>query len=308
MHVTLVPQVVARLVDAYLGGRGSAAAAAESGAIAAIEERLADFFARGRAAHPKLAVEDVAFAAHLGRVGAVVDGPRTAETQAADLFLCCAALQGDDLAVRILRDRHHGVIASYIGPIDSSPSFFDEVEQRLWDSALIGSADRAPKLLSYVGRGPLGAWIGVAAQRIALMMRRSEAAEQRAFETVAREARSALEDPELAFIKETLREPFERALVGALASLDDRQRMIYRLHVVDGLTVDRIGAMYGVSHSTISRWLAGARTAIVAEARRLLQEEAHVSPEEFDSLARLLASGLDLSASLVLRGSEVPPV
>ena len=49
--------------------------------------------------------------------------------------------------------------------------------------------------------------------------------------------------------------------------------------------------------------MASARAAIVEEAQRLLRQELDVSAEEFDSLARLLASQLDLNISLVLRKS-----
>jgi len=294
-----LPRVVARLADAYFAARGASPPAAPA-ALDAVEKTLADLWIRGRAGHPEFGVDGASFAAHLGHCGAAVEGLGSREIHAEDLYLCCAALIGDEVAVRALRDRHQAVLPAYVGPIDRARPFLDEVEQRLWDSALIRAADRPPKLASYSGKGPLVAWIGVAAQRIALMMRRSEAAEKRALGNVAAETRSALADPELAFIKENLREPFESALKQAIASLDDRQRMIYSLHIVDGLTVERIGTMYGVSHTTISRWLASARADIVAEARRLLERDAHIAADEFDSLARLLASQLDLSSSLVL--------
>jgi RNA polymerase sigma-70 factor (ECF subfamily) len=142
--------------------------------------------------------------------------------------------------------------------------------------------------------------LGVASQRIALTRRRSEAAEKRALDSVALEARRPVADPELAFVEEHLREPFQRAIIDALKTLDDRQRMIYSLHAVDGLTIERIGAMYGVNHSTVSRWMASARAAVIAEAQRLLRDEMQLRADEFDSLARLLAGQLDLSVSLVL--------
>jgi RNA polymerase sigma-70 factor, ECF subfamily len=265
------------------------------------EQTLAALYARGRAVHPDLGVDDVAFAAHLGRCGAAVEGLCGADVHAEDLYLCCAGLLGDDGAVRALRTRHRAVLAGYLRPIDGSPSFLEEVEQRLWDSALVGSIEAAPKLASYSGKGPLAAWVGVAAQRIALMIRRSEAAEKRALDTVAVETHLVAADPELAFVKEHLREPLQRAIVQALNALDDRQRMIYSLHVVDGLTIERIGAMYGVSQSTVSRWMAGARAAIVEHARTALRDEMHVPAEEFESLVRLLSSQLDLSVSGILR-------
>jgi RNA polymerase sigma-70 factor (ECF subfamily) len=295
-----------RLVEAYLEARGPATPKGTgAGDRGALDEVLAALHGRGRAAHPQLAVDDRMFAAHLGRCGAQVDvdGKGAADLHAEDLYICCAALLGDETAVRALREHHRPVLAGYLRPLDASPDLLDEVEQRLWDSALIGSSGAPAKLGSYAGRGPLGAWLGVAAQRIALMMRRSDAAQKRALDNIARETDRASADPELAFVKEHLREPFQRAIVDALKTLDDRQRMIYSLHVVDGLTVERIGAMYGVSHSTVSRWMASARAAVMAEAQRQLRDVMQIAPEEFDSLARLLSSQLDLSVSLVLGNS-----
>ena len=293
---------MAQLVDAYVAARAANAPVGPPPAEReALERTLAGLCARGRAAHPELAVEDVVFAAHLGRCGAAVEGASADDVHAEDLYLACAGLLGDETAVRELREKHRHVLANALRRLDSSPSFFDEVEQHLWDAALIGGVDAAPKLASYSGRGLLAGWLGVAAQRIAISIHRQEAAEKRALDNVAAaEAGMVRNDPELAFVKEHLREPFQRAIISALNALDDRQRLIYSLHLVSGLTLDRIAAIYRVNRSTVTRWMAGARAAIVAEAQRLLHDGMHVSPEEFDSLARLLTSQLDLSVSSVL--------
>jgi DNA-directed RNA polymerase specialized sigma24 family protein len=97
--------------------------------------------------------------------------------------------------------------------------------------------------------------------------------------------------------------PFQRAFSQALLSLSDRERMVYRLHIVDGLTVKRIAKTYGVSRSTVSRWMASARSNVVAEVQRLLRDELRASAEDYKSLSRLLVSQLDLSVSRLLRKS-----
>jgi RNA polymerase sigma-70 factor (ECF subfamily) len=86
----------------------------------------------------------------------------------------------------------------------------------------------------------------------------------------------------------------------ALAGLPDRERMVMRLHLVGGMSVEAIGKMYDVSQSTVSRWLAKARETIVKTAQALLHERLRVAPEEFQSLAALVVSQLDLSLSRVL--------
>ncbi len=292
-----------RLVDALRAALGTAVSGGGTadGDARALELVLMALYARGRAAHPDVAVEAVMFAAHLGKCGApvgTIEGG--ANIHAEDLYLCCAALLGDVVAVRHLRHANRPVLAGYLRHIDSSPAFVDEIEQRLWDSALVGTIDVSPKLASYAGRGPLAGWLGVAAQHIALMLRRHEAAEGRAADGLGAEVQRIARDPELAFVKQHLRDQFQRAVSQALLALPDRERMMYRLHVVDGLTVERIGKMYGVAHSTVSRRMASARESIIAEARRVLREEMNVAPEEYESLARLLVSQLDLSVSRLL--------
>jgi RNA polymerase sigma-70 factor (ECF subfamily) len=265
-----------------------------------LERTLEALVSRGRAAHPDLSLDAVAFAAHLGACGASVGSDGVA-VHAEDLYLACAALRGDGAAVAELRRAHRPVLAGYLRHLNPSRAFVDEVEQRLWDGLLVGSGGAPPKLALYSGQGALAGWVGIAGQRIALTMQRHEQAEDRAIGRVAADADLLAQDPELDFIKGELRTPFRKAISMALDALDDRERMIYRMHIVDGLTVESIGRVYGVSHTTVSRWLAKARDTIIAEARRLLREEMHLSPEEFDSVAELVASQLDLSVSRLLR-------
>jgi RNA polymerase sigma-70 factor (ECF subfamily) len=284
---------------------GSHAAFSLEGALAALVER-------GAAAHPDLSLDGAQFAAHLGRCGASVETAASQSIHAEDLFLVAAALAGDGAAVARLRQLHRPVLAGYLRHIDVSTAFIDEVEQRLWDMALVGKAGAEPngaepKLVSYSGQGALAGWVGIAAQRIALMIHRHEAAEERAVDGATAEAEAEAEvmgrHPELAFIKGRLREKFRPAITQALSALEDRERMIFRLHLVDGLTVEVIAKMYSVSHSTVSRWLAKARDEVIRETQRLLRDEMRLSPAEFESVAALVVSQLDLSVSRILRGT-----
>ena len=294
-----------RMVDAFVAARAGSDSGAASPTVPepearSLEASLGALLATGAEAHPELSLDGALFAAHLGRCGAVVDTADRAFVHAADLYLAAAALLGDEVAVAKLRRIHRPVLAGYLRTMNPSTAFLDEVEQRLWDMALVGTK---PKLASYSGQGALAGWVGIAAHRIALMMHRHEAIEERAVDAAAAEADldAVAADPELAFIKGTLREKFGRALGSALTSLEDRERMIYRMHILDGLTVEAVAKVYGVSHSTVSRWLAKAREEVIRETKRLLRADAQLSPAEFDSLAGLVVSQLDLSVSRLLR-------
>jgi RNA polymerase sigma-70 factor (ECF subfamily) len=265
-----------------------------------LEGVLGKIVAAGRAAHPEIVLSDRSFGAHLARCGAPLEDETVLDdsTHAPDLYLACAAVAGEEAAVRKLVRTHEGSITAALRRIDPSTAFVSDALQRLWDSVLIGTVSSPPRLSSFAGRGPLGGWLSIAAQRVALMMKRHEDAEGRA------RAGSALgdlplEDPELVLLKQRYREPFERATRQALETLDDRERLIFRLHLVDGVTVERIAKTYGVSHSTISRWFANARQKVVIEVRRVLREALAISEQDFESLERLVVSQLDLSLSLL---------
>jgi RNA polymerase sigma-70 factor (ECF subfamily) len=269
---------------------------------AVLETTLAALLEAGRAAHPEIALDDAAaFAAHLARCDAPVSAsPGAAHLHAGDLFLVSAALAGNAQAVGALRRDHRPVLARYLRSIDSSPAFLDEVEQRTWALLLVGNGRRLPSLNSYSGRGPLAGFVGISAQRLALLMLRQRGVEARAVERLATLAADGIADAELAFMKEQYRDAFEQSIREALQELDDRARVIFRLHVVDGLTVDRIAKAYGVSQSTVSRWLAAARQRVLVAARRLLRQRLDLPESEFDSVARLLASQIDVSLSGLL--------
>jgi RNA polymerase sigma-70 factor (ECF subfamily) len=287
---------VGPLSTAYLAAR-RAEGAAEAAETDSLEGVLSELVARGEAAHPELRVPREDFSAHLARCGANVSGDGS-PVHAEDLYLACACVRGDERAAEELLATYEKSLVTTLKKIDSSKVFLEDVRQRLWDALLVGTMSTPPRLSLYSGHGALGAWLAVAAQRVALMARRHEAAEERA-RRGAEEADVALQDPELAFIKERYRDQFRAATQKALETLDDRERMIFRLHLVDGVTVERIAGVYGVSHSTISRWFATAREKVIAEVRRVLGEDLQMATSDFDSLRKLIVSQLDVSLSML---------
>ena len=268
-----------------------------------LEHKLASLHARGAAAHPELQLSDVAFTRHLARCGAAVgDPPESLAVE--DLFLVAACLAGDATALDELRHTQAPVIVRYLRRIDGAPASLDDIHQRIWEILLVGSAGAGPKLASYSGKGPLGGFVGICAQRIALTGLRRTAAQKRALAALRAGTLAVGTDPELAIIKRRDRARVEEAVRDAARVLSDRERLVLRMLVVDGQTVDRIGKVYGVNKSSVSRWLMNARRKILAEARRLIKERLNISDGEFESLANFVMTQIDLSVTQVL-GPEV---
>jgi RNA polymerase sigma-70 factor (ECF subfamily) len=102
-------------------------------------------------------------------------------------------------------------------------------------------------------------------------------------------------------MKGRYREDFKVALQAAMAGLSARDRTVLRLHWVDGLNIDKIGAVYRVHRSTVARWIAQCRKQLLEDTKRALKARLQVSHSELHSLVGLLRSQLHLSVSRVLQ-------
>jgi RNA polymerase sigma-70 factor (ECF subfamily) len=291
---------MSELLEAYQRAARGAAPDSRTADSPSLAATLATLCARGRAAYPDLPLDDLVFVEHLARCSAPV-AAGTGSVHAEDLYLACAALAGAAAAVDRLRRDQWTTGASYLRVIELASTSVDEVEQRLWEVLLVGTAGKPPKLATYSGKGDLAAFLGIAAQRIALDGQRHRGAEQRALSGMAAEVNAVAADAELAFIKLQYRDGFQGAIRDALALLDNRERMLLRMHIIDGLSFERIAKVYGVTQPTVSRWVAKVRETVRTETRRLLRDRLLVSEAEFESLAGLIVSQLDVSVSRVLR-------
>ncbi|HWE27728.1 MAG TPA: sigma-70 family RNA polymerase sigma factor, partial [Polyangia bacterium] len=184
----------------------------------------------------------------------------------------------------------------------------DEVRQQLRHKLLLAPRPgERPRIADYAGRGPLQAWVRVAATRAAIDYLRSAGARFGA--EVQPDDLSpdpgAGDSPEVDYMKERYRPQFKAAFQAALRELDSEQRNVLRLHVVEGLNIDEIGSLFKVHRSTVARWIAAARRQVLAAAREKLSDELGLSAPEFDSLAGVVRSQLDLSVANILQKTKV---
>ena len=234
--------------------RDGQAEAAAVAAVADLEGDLRRAHDRGRAQFPSIDLDEETFARHLARVLARegFGAADLANLAIEDLFLVSACLAKDPSAVTALRARHGTTIRQ---AVDRTARGRDagEIEQQVWDGMLVGSADTPARIGSYAGRAPLDRWLQVAAQRTALMWLRSNKAEARAHQGAAAEALLAPHThPEVGFFKARYRGEFAQALTEGLGRMGERDRALLRLSLVNGLSVDKIGKMFGVSQPTAS--------------------------------------------------------
>jgi RNA polymerase sigma-70 factor (ECF subfamily) len=254
-------------------------------------------FEEGRAAFPDVTLERARFAGHLERH--VGDGDDTAKLQVGDLYLACACAAGDARALGHFERLYMSRLGSYVARIDGASEFVDELAQVLRARLLLAGTGKPAPILSYSGRGPLGAWLRVAATRAALDLKAKRGDEAIPVADLG-ETLGSSADAELKLLRSRYLADFQAVLESALASLRPKERALLRHYVVDGMTVDQIAVIHGVHRATVWRWVTAARNRVLDEARRLLGERLHLPPDALSSLMQAMRSQLRVSIARVL--------
>ena len=282
--------------EAFLKQRPAAAGVGD------LDSRLQDIVARGARAWPQLAFDPLRLIANLARViGDDVDAGLN-ELFVEDFALASACMEKAPGAVAEFERACGAAITAAVARIDRSPELHDEVRQVLWQRLFVGGTGQAPRIESYAGRGTLAGWAAVAAQRVALDLRR-ERARAAASDPVADELLPADEHPEADYLRMRYKREFEAAVREALEALPDRDRLLLRLTTVSGLSHEQIAQIYKVNQSTVSRWISRARSEVLEVTERSVCDKLGVPRDEFLSLAGLLVSRIDVSISRVLESS-----
>lgn len=195
---------------------------------------------------------------------------------AADVWLCAALAEGEPHAVRVFEQRLGPEIRLALGRFSLSDDQRAELAQRVRVRLLV-SADRAPpRIALYRGWGSLEGWTRTITARLALNAIRDRGAVQ----PLERAPDLIGASPEFAALKASRRGIFMQALGSAFQSLEPRARALLRLRYLDGVQANALAGSYDVHESTMSRWLASARSDLQsrfdAEARALLTDEVAV--------------------------------
>ena len=272
---------------------------------AEIESRLAGQLADAEARWPEVSVDRRKFVTHwaaqLGRAGDVCTAIE--QLHLSDLNLAFGCAEGDSCALRSFGTLLSSV-AGAVRSVDGTPSFVDEILQRLRTRVLVPEDGRSARILDYAGRGSLENWLRAGALRLALNARRDARRgpeplpDASLWEPAAPTAERTLE-----LLRGKYATEFGSALRDAFGSLEAGERNVLRMHFLEGLSLNQIAAMYQVNKSTISRRMAKARETLLERTRAKLERVLGLPPKELDSLLEQLGPRLDLSLSSVLNPS-----
>ena len=245
---------------------------------------------QARSQWPDLPFDLEAFERHVQRLN--VDDTRLA-AHGADLLLVSAVLQGYTQALRIF-DSLLASVAGVAGRVDPSHAFIDDVSQELRVKLLTGME---PKLRGYGAVGPLAEWLRVAALRTALNLKRSD----RLLATDDVPVAAVLGGFDEAQMKQFYLQDLNGAIECGFRKLTIRERTLLRLHFVDGLTIERIGTMYGVHRATVARWLVTIRERLFEELSAHLGLTHGLNDTDVRSLYRHMKQDVHVTISRILR-------
>lgn len=290
------------LTDAFLDARGEPADAA---ARAAVEAALVDAVARVKAAYPTVAADLAAWVRALAELAPRPLDPAQplGEVLVADHYLAFACAAGDAAAIAecdAILVREAGFAAD---GTRMHASVRDEATQIVRTQLLAPREGKPAAIGDYAGRGLLRSWLRVCVSRELVRLAKAQQRSAPLEEHLVADPGYG-EDPALEELKAKYRAELADAFRTALTELPARDRTLLRYQLIDGLTIDEIGAIFRVHRATAARWLAKIRDDLVARTRSLMAASLGVDTAEAASIVRLVQSQLDMS---VIRHLGPPP-
>ena len=273
-----------------------------------------------QAAWPGVRLDEAQLAGFVGerlvgvaRSGAA--GPDGAPGASDELALAIAAAPAGDLALAAAcaaqEPSAHAAFERVLTEVDAAGAatgaprdLVDDVKQVLRVQLLVAKDGKPAGIAGYRGRGPLRGWVRITATRELIRLKKKRAREtplERSLELELDRLLTSGLDPTLEAVKAQYRAEFAAALKDAIEDLGVEDRTLLRQQIVEGLSIDAIGAAFGVHRATAARWLNRARAALVAATHRRLAERLDVPVEQIESVMRLVRSQLEASVVRMLK-------
>ena len=223
-----------------------------------------------------------------------------------DLYLACACGQSNVAAIEAFEAQCMSAVDHALAQLRLGADDVDEVKQRLRERLLVHGGGEA-RIQAFSGRGTLRAWLMVMATREALALRRRTRRE-----LSIEEDQEALQefvtsgDGELVQLKTRFADAFKEAFDASLKALPPRDQTLLRQHVLDGLSIDQLGAFYRVHRSTAARSIDRVRRALLSATRSRMRSRFGVASTELDSILRLVRSQIEISLRVLLGRRPAP--
>ena len=289
------------LADTFLGAVGPEAGSQFTDR-ATLEATLVAHVAAGRAAWPGIDHDEVELVSHLGgRLGSDATPTTLESMRADDVYLALACARGDEVAIARFDATYFGEVDRAASRARAGTDVAAEVKARLRRVLFVAEGERPAAAGEFAGRGDLRGWVRVIAMREVVHVIKRAGREVPVADDALFDVLSPVSDPELGYIRDMYREEFATAFRIALEALSSRQRSLLRYQLVEGLSIDEVGALHGVHRATAARWIADARDAISERTRVELATKLGATSTEVESIIRLVRSRLDVSLERMIR-------
>jgi RNA polymerase sigma-70 factor (ECF subfamily) len=256
--------------------------------------------ATARDAWPALVLDDARLVTFIGpRLAGDDLATAIAAAPAADLVLA-AACAAQEPSAHAAFDRVLVEVDAAGAATNATKDQVAEVKQMLRLQLLVPKDGKPAGIEGYRGKGPLRGWVRITATRELIRVKKKRARDVPIDRSLDRMLTSVV-DPALAAMKAEYRAEFAGALREAIEDLSGEDRTLLRQQIVDDMSIDAIGAAYGVHRATAARWLNRARAALVAATHRRLADRLKLPVDQIDSVIRLVSSQLDASVIRYLK-------
>lgn len=268
--------------------------ALESARVDAVLERARELFGGIRIAKQR-------FAAYVASHAAGDEALSRGDDEALlELVLVCALHDRIPGADQAFEARYLERLAASLGRLRLSASELDEVKQNVRAKLLVRAGEAPLKIEDYAGRGRLEGLLQVVATREALTLFRRAGREKPLDDRRLADPAAERWDPGLEMLKGRAREAFRDAFERAVRALGARERNLLRLHLLGGVTLERLATIHGVHRATVVRWLAAAREQVLSSTRAELGRTLGIGGDELESVMNAARSRLDLSVERML--------
>ncbi|HEU4611574.1 MAG TPA: sigma factor-like helix-turn-helix DNA-binding protein [Kofleriaceae bacterium] len=278
----------------------SAASGLTASSAVAAASAWDSLLASARMAWPRVRFDEDRLAAFVGeRLTGADLAAALAAAPAADLALAAACVAQEPTA--------HGAFERVLDEVDAAgaatgalPDQIQEVKQLLRVQLLVAKDGKPPGIAGYRGKGSLRGWVRITATRELIRHKKKHTREVSFSQSLEKYLTSGV-DPALEQLKAEYRNELALAIEEAIGDLTPEDRTLLRQAIVDDMSIDAIGAAFGVHRATAARWLNRARGALVAATHHRLAARLRMPVEQIQSVIRLVQSRLDASVIRYLR-------
>jgi RNA polymerase sigma-70 factor, ECF subfamily len=278
----------------------------EAAGMTDLEERLAEAIDRARAAWIDFRIDDGPFtkdmAARLSR-SSTSSTAWLGHLHPEDLYLACACSRRIGQAIACFERTYAPDVERIVRRFAKTAPAIDDMKQLLRRKLFVSEPDAESGIAAYSGHGFLQNWVRVTCTRTLIDAIRcgfDNSAEIPSEASVIEGVPQPGADPALDFLKRQNSAAFKAAFAEAMERLDGSERTLLKQHLISGLSIDQIAALYHVHRATAARRIGKARENLLHATRSALMTRLKMSSKEVDSLLAQLDSRLELSMSRLL--------